>query len=116
MCLVSRRLRHFPFSTRLGTDPKAEQADLIRKNEEKFRQIFPELDRFHEPRFKGGIIVARGATDIDDPKSQLHERVEEPVFCDDGYFSLSTSKFTCAPRNTLVLERILGHNLGWSQV
>jgi hypothetical protein len=44
-----------------------------------------------------GVIFSWGKTDIDDPGSELHERFHVGVHCYDGYFSIDTGKFTCAP-------------------
>lgn len=44
-----------------------------------------------------GVIFSWGKTDIDDPCSELHERFHVGVHCYDGYFSIDTGKFTCAP-------------------
>jgi hypothetical protein len=44
-----------------------------------------------------GTIFAWGSTDIDDPKSDLHERRAIGVRAYDGYFSIDTGKLTCAP-------------------
>ena len=58
----------------------------------------------------GGVIVGKGLQDIQDPKSKLHERSEFPITHDDGYYSISTSKYTSAPHNTFLLEKMLGYD------
>jgi glycine/D-amino acid oxidase-like deaminating enzyme len=45
----------------------------------------------------GGSIFAMGKTDIDDPESQLHERLDAGVEGRGAYLSVDTSKFTLAP-------------------
>ncbi|MAX74644.1 MAG: hypothetical protein CMH66_13445, partial [Nioella sp.] len=46
----------------------------------------------------GGFIVARGTSDIDDTKSQLHERHAIGLHrLAPGYFTLDTGKYTTAP-------------------
>ena len=45
----------------------------------------------------GGSIFAPGQTDIDDPASQLHERLDTGVDGRGAYLSVDTSKFTLAP-------------------
>jgi glycine/D-amino acid oxidase-like deaminating enzyme len=45
----------------------------------------------------GGSIFALGQTDIDDPGSQLHERLDTGVDGRGAYLSVDTSKFTLAP-------------------
>ena len=46
---------------------------------------------------RGGIIVARGETDIVDPKSGLHRRYEIGVESHGRYHSIDTGKYTMAP-------------------
>jgi hypothetical protein len=45
----------------------------------------------------GGSIFALGDTDIDDPGSQLHERLDTGVDARGAYLSVDTAKFTLAP-------------------
>ena len=45
----------------------------------------------------GGSIFALGETDIDDPGSQLHERLDTGVDERGAYLSVDTAKFTLAP-------------------
>jgi glycine/D-amino acid oxidase-like deaminating enzyme len=45
----------------------------------------------------GGSIFALGQTDIDDPGSQLHERLDTGVDGRGTYLSVDTAKFTLAP-------------------
>jgi hypothetical protein len=44
-----------------------------------------------------GIIFSWGETDIHDPGSELHKRHRVGVHAYDGYLSIDTAKFTCAP-------------------
>jgi hypothetical protein len=54
-----------------------------------------------------GIIFSWGTSDIDDPDSELHRRHDVGVQSHDGYFSIDTGKFTCAPLFAQqLLERI----------
>jgi glycine/D-amino acid oxidase-like deaminating enzyme len=59
----------------------------------------------------GGVIVAHGSSDIDDPGSALHERHDiGPRTLGSGgrYHSVDTGKLTMAPRHArMVVERIL---------
>ncbi|MGR3709912.1 MAG: FAD-dependent oxidoreductase [Alterinioella nitratireducens] len=56
----------------------------------------PDFDRPHT--VSGGFIVARGTSDIDDTKSQLHERHAIGLHrLAPGYFTLDTGKYTTAP-------------------
>jgi hypothetical protein len=45
----------------------------------------------------GGTICAQGQTDIDDPDSQLHERLDSGIHGRGAYLSVDTSKFTLGP-------------------
>jgi hypothetical protein len=57
----------------------------------------------------GGIIAAAGETDIDDPDSRLHMRVDVGVRSVDGYHSIDTGKYTLAPMHALeAADRICG--------
>ena len=56
---------------------------------------FPETD---EAPLIGGVIDARGASDIDDRVSDLHKRSRiGPSLLADGYCSLDPGKYTTAP-------------------
>jgi hypothetical protein len=57
----------------------------------------------------GGIIFAWGETDVDDEKSQLHERYSVGIHSVDGYHSVNTGKYTLSPfMGFKTAERILG--------
>lgn len=57
----------------------------------------------------GCIIAAAGETDIDDPNSRLHMRIDVGVCSVDGYHSVDTGKYTLAPMYALeVANRICG--------
>ena len=45
----------------------------------------------------GGIIMARGTTDIDDRESELHQRYKIGIQEQNGYMSIDTGKYTCGP-------------------
>ncbi|MBP6794992.1 MAG: FAD-dependent oxidoreductase, partial [Saprospiraceae bacterium] len=65
-----------------------------------YQKLFSKNFKFIDPQLVPGIIVARGNEDIGNHESELHQRSENPVFCSDGYFSISTGKFTSIPYNT----------------
>jgi hypothetical protein len=46
---------------------------------------------------KGGVIVAWGQTDIDDPQSELHRRFEIGVTSSGRFHSVDPGKLTMAP-------------------
>jgi hypothetical protein len=54
-----------------------------------------------------GHVVANGLTDIDDPKSGLHERKDPANLIKDGYISVKTQVLTNALYNTDLLEQEL---------
>lgn len=57
----------------------------------------------------GGVIVAAGSTDIDDPWSRLHTRTMVGVHSSDGYHSVDPGKYTMAPLfATEVAARVCG--------
>jgi len=82
---------------------------LENENYYHLHQIIPSLKEFEDSTILGGVIVAKGHHDIHDPNSKLHERSDFPITENDGYFSINTGKFTSAPRNTSLLEKMLGY-------
>lgn len=54
-------------------------------------------DCLAEAEVKGGVIVAWGDTDIDDPQSELHRRFELGLTSVGRYHSLDPGKYTLAP-------------------
>ena len=71
-----------------------------------FETIVPGIRESTNPRLAAGVIVSWGQSDIDDPGSQLHRRYDIGVHPHDGYFSIDTGKFTCAP---LFADRLVAH-------
>jgi len=72
-----------------------------------YQKLFSKDFNFIEPKLIPGIIVARGSKDIDDQQSELHQRSENPVFYSEGYFSISTGKFTSIPHNTYLASLMI---------
>lgn len=72
-----------------------------------FGQIIPELGAPELTLIKGGVILAKGLRDIDRVDSAFHRRDDPPIRIQDGYVSVSTGKYTSAPRNTKILEGLL---------
>jgi hypothetical protein len=56
----------------------------------------------------GGIIVAWGDSDIDEPHSELHSRNAIGVYDHDGYLSVDTGKLTTAPIFAAKVAEVLG--------
>ena len=64
--------------------------------------------RYADSRVGGGVIVARGRTDIDDHSSELHERWRIGPTSTGRYHSIDTGKLTTAPLFAkTVADRIL---------
>lgn len=65
--------------------------------------------RLLECTVQGGVIVAWGRTDIDDPASELHRRYEIGVTSSDHYHSIDPGKLTMVPLFAGVCaDRIVG--------
>lgn len=62
-----------------------------------FEPIIPGIAATRPHSVSGGVIFSWGETDIDDLSSELHNRYDIGVHAHDGYFSIDTGKFTCAP-------------------
>jgi len=81
--------------------------ELRISNLENFRNIVPQLTNLEVLTVKGGLILAEGNRDITERDSSFHSRSESPIRESDGYYSVNTSKYTSAPRNTMILEKML---------
>lgn len=68
---------------------------------------FPGYKNFQVKRIDSGIIFSRGKSDISDPQSELHERFDIGIIKKDGYYSVSTGKFTSAPLFAKELVEVL---------
>ncbi len=82
---------------------------LVNENFNHLHRLIPTLTEFEDSTIVGGVIVAKGHHDIHNMNSKLHERSDFPITQNDGYFSINTGKFTGAPRNTSLLEKMLGY-------
>lgn len=68
-----------------------------------------EPERLPEAVVKGGVIVAWGATDIYDPRSELHKRYEIGLTSKGRFHSIDPGKLTMAPYFAVqCAERVLG--------
>jgi hypothetical protein len=64
---------------------------------------------FDTVRVTGGVILAAGHTDIDDPRSRLHTRSAVGVCSVDGYHSIDPGKYTLVPMFAIeAADRICG--------
>ena len=77
-------------------DPRATKSIAERALRE-FSSVVPALEDFTVETVDAGSIFSWGESDIDDPQSELHRRSDIGVHSHDGYFSIDTGKFTCAP-------------------
>jgi hypothetical protein len=92
-----------------GRVDSAVAADVSAHTLRAFDAIVPGLREAVVTDVRAGVIVCWGATDIDDPSSELHERRDIGVQAHDGYFSIDTGKLTCAPLfATELADRIAG--------
>lgn len=86
-----------------GTPPtSAEHAEIVAGTVAGLAGLVPALrgltsEHLQHATVKGGVIVAWGETDIDDPDSELHERFRIGVRTDDGHHSVDPGKLTMAP-------------------
>jgi len=62
-----------------------------------FQHMLPGIEKSRINSVRAGIVFSWGNTDILDPDSELHRRYETGIHAYDGYFSIDTGKFTCAP-------------------
>ena len=67
----------------------------------------PGLEEATIKKVDAGAIFSWGETDIDDPRSEIHERFDVGVHAYDGYFSIDTGKFTTAPLFADHLQQLL---------
>ncbi len=90
-----------------GIIPEELYSSQIKDQLKAYQNLFKTEFNFNSPKLIPGIIVAKGLADIDDDQTELHTRDEDPVFYSEGYFSISTGKFTSIPYNTHVASTYL---------
>lgn len=69
-----------------------------------FLSVFPGFGRPEPVLVKAGVILAEGLRDIDRTDSRFHRRDDRPIRRAGSYVSVSTGKYTSAPRNAALLE------------
>jgi hypothetical protein len=85
----------------------AAQAEIAQATIDGFNRVIPGITRITSVWADGGIIFARGTSDIDDRGSELHRRDGIGITSRDGYHSIDTGKLTSAPLFAqLLVERI----------
>src|SRR5262249_35862597 len=91
-----------PLRSAVVTDSVDALAEIVRPLRNFSIQSLPDIS------VKGGVIVAWGRSDIDDPASELHQRYAIGVTSSGPYHSVDPGKFTMAPLfATIVANRIL---------
>ncbi len=78
------------------------RSEIVRGTVDGLARVVPVLAALHDDELadavvKGGVIVAWGESDIDDPSSELHHRFAIGVTSVDGYHSVDPGKLTMAP-------------------
>lgn len=82
-----------------GTSSVTRRAEIARESLAALSRVVPGLTETRVHTVDAGVIFSWGQShsDVDDPRSELHERHAIGVHRHDGYFSIDTGKFTCAP-------------------
>jgi hypothetical protein len=82
-----------------GRPSAANAAEIARETLLALDRIVPGIARTTVGTVDAGVIFSWGKAhvDVNDPNSELHERHAIGVHAHDGYFSIDTGKFTCAP-------------------
>jgi len=74
---------------------------LIRDSLRELARYIPSMDRLMSAvdtsRLSGGVILAKGSSDIDDPHSLLHQRLDIGPAGYGPYITVNTGKYTMAP-------------------
>lgn len=78
-------------------DDRQEATHVAERTLSVFQRFVPGLRGAKIVSSQSGVIVARGHTDIEDPGSSLHKRDQFGSTCHDGWWTVDTGKFTCAP-------------------
>jgi hypothetical protein len=97
-----------------------EYADRRQKAFEESRQVWEKLSNHfrtmqikpNEVDNRGGVILASGRIDVDDPRSPLHSRINVGITSKGTYYSLNTGKYTLAPMLALQMaDLVIRENL-----
>jgi hypothetical protein len=110
MCATSQALRPPEWELDLSAEARH---DRFRRSHAHWLELCPSLASVaFSPESvdpTGGVIFSWGETDIDDERSELHERYEIGLYSVGGYHTVNTGKFTMAPLFGLkTAERMLG--------
>lgn len=80
-----------------GNPPKDVEEIITRETLAAFERLMPGMAQSRIDAVDAGVIYSWGETDIDDYASALHQRHDIGFTAHDGYYSVDTGKFTCAP-------------------
>lgn len=80
-----------------GIVPKQDFDEFSEKFISETAKWYPAIKNCKPKIVDAGIIVAHGKTDVDDKKSELHQRAKIGVTSYGGYHSVETGKLTTAP-------------------
>lgn len=84
-----------------GAEHEHEREAAYEKSRIAWEEMSPQFRALHvinDPvDVRGGIILASGRLDVDDPNSALHSRVQVGITRSGTYFSVNTGKYTLAP-------------------
>lgn len=94
-----------------SVDPERRRA-IVEQSLAALQPIIPALESLVVDTVAAGVIVAAGASDIDDPASRLHRRDRIGVAHQDGYVSIETGKLTAAPRHAALAAEAVRPWLG----
>lgn len=78
-------------------DDPSVRRDQIESTLDALRRFVPALGPVADATVHARVVVARGETDIDDPRSTLHRRDDHGVVAGDGWISARSTKLTTAP-------------------
>jgi hypothetical protein len=112
-CLLDRSDRLAPPDWPMSPDEPL-RSKIISGTFEALAKIVPALrnvepESLRDASVAGGVIVAWGETDIDDPRSELHQRFAIGVTSTRQYHSVDPGKLTMIPHfATVCAERIAG--------
>ncbi len=96
---IRKWISHYPMISNLITS--VTHKNFINQNISEMSVYIPSLKRLlrckKQSKLTGGIILAKGLTDIDDPKSNLHQRSEIGPRAYGSYVTVDTGKYCMAP-------------------
>ena len=101
-CVLGYSTSVSPPRTWEGLPAEPRRSEIVRGTVDGLARLVPVLGGLREDELapavvKGGVIVAWGETDIDDPASELHRRFAIGVTSEGGYHSVDPGKLTMAP-------------------